>query len=74
MFKAPDTNPDVKPTALAHASGTWSSIGALLGLIADLIPVLQPVVPEPWRPALPVIGAVVGLILNRFFQSSYRPK
>ncbi len=71
MLNAPDTNPDVVPTPMPSSSGWWSSVGALLGLLVDVLPLL-PELPDPWPKWLPVIGAVAGLILNRFFRPSYQ--
>lgn len=73
MLNSPDTNPDVTPTPIHGASGWWASVGSLIGLIVDVLPILGPVVPDSWKPYVPVVGAVCGLVLHRFFRDSYTP-
>ena len=74
MFDSVDNNPDVIPTPVRKASGFWSSIGSAIGLLIDVLPVVGPVVPDSWKPYLPVVGAVAGLILHRYYRDSYIPK
>ncbi len=70
---APDTNPDVVPQPVPSSGGWWASVGALLGFILDVLPILSPVLPEGWSKPLPVVGAVIGMALNRFFRPAYKP-
>ena len=73
FLRAPDNIPGATPTPVRQASGWWSSIGALVGLLLDILPVVGPLVPAEYKAYPPVIGTILGFILNRFFHDSYRP-
>lgn len=73
MFKAPDTNPEVTPQPPIQASGVWASLGAIIGLLIDILPVIGPLVPEGWGPYLVALGSVLGHILNKIIHTSYKP-
>lgn len=61
-----EPNPDVKPSMAATIAGPWTTIGTLLGVLAQ-IGQLGPIIPAVIREYAILIGAVAGLVLQAFF-------